>query len=130
MKVYLLTAGDYSAYTVLGVFSTPEKAEAARGLLQGYHPSDDTENELEEFELDGVPDHPPGYLLWSVRIMKAGDVPEEPVQVGAASGAGEFQFVEWLYLRVWALDAAHAVKIAGERRAQLIALGKWPEVRP
>lgn len=126
MKVYLLTSGDYSAYTVLGVFSTAEKAEEARPFLCGDD-GGEYENELEEFELDGVPDHPPGHMLYSVTISRDGDLLGVPGHIGAGSLTGEYPFTHHLYLRVWARDAEHAVKIAGERRAQLIATGRWPE---
>ena len=45
-KVYVLTAGEYSDYHVVGVFSTKEEAEKIGGLL--YRKS----VEAEEYELD------------------------------------------------------------------------------
>lgn len=46
-KVYLVSKGKYSSYTIKGVFSAAEKAEAAMRL----RPDEDF-NDIEEFDLD------------------------------------------------------------------------------
>jgi hypothetical protein len=50
MKVYLVSTGEYSDYTILGLFSTREKADAfitelAKGRFQ-------QPNDVEEYDLD------------------------------------------------------------------------------
>ena len=66
-KVYLVTDGDYSDYRVLGVYSSMEKAEHAKLLYAA-------DNDVEEYELDAVPESPPGLLAYVVIMELSGDV--------------------------------------------------------
>lgn len=57
-KVYLLSTGDYSDYTVLGVYSSREKAEAEKAFFERPYEVSWMEGmkqdaaEVKEFELD------------------------------------------------------------------------------
>lgn len=129
MNVYLVTAGSYSDYCVLGVYSTPELAADAKLQFN-------TDNDVETFELDVVPDHPPGLFHYNVYMDRNGDTVTDgtrwfPAQVERV--AVNSAYAEWcpygdgrtVRFAVWATDAVHAVKIANERRVQLIASGEW-----
>ncbi len=125
--IYLVSDGSYSDYSVLGLYSTMEKAEYARTLYAA-------ENGIEKIELDDLPPHPPGELAWSVMISDNGDVyrvsqiaPYDDTYVGIKS----YRHDAWqdrksgrsFYL--WARDEAHAIKIATEKRREMLAMGTW-----
>jgi len=59
-KIYVLTEGDYSDYHIVGVYSTPELAQEAQTLYP--------DSGIEEYDLDDIPEHPPGMLAWGVNI--------------------------------------------------------------
>lgn len=116
-SVFLLTTGSYSDYKVVGVFSTLEKAEAAK-LLWSYA------NDIDEMDLDEEYDCPPGMVGWWVRMHRDGDV-----NVAERSDPWEDDNIRelpgrWCIYYVWATDRAHAIKIANERRTQAIAEGR------
>ena len=115
--IYLVTDGCYSDYRVLCVCSTRELAEEAKKLYMA-------DNDIEEYVLDGLPEHPPGMLFYSVRMNAQGDT--EIVERSAASDESwNPSSSGYVAFRVWAYDDQHAVKIANERRAQLIANNEW-----
>lgn len=122
-KIYLVTEGSYSDYRVLGVYSSVEKAEHAKLLYVA-------DNDIEEYELDAVPESPPGLLAYVVLMEISGDV--KRLWQESVAGFKSRWHPEDLYgsdpvawFRIWARDEQHAVKIANEWRAQIIALGLW-----
>ena len=121
--IYLVTNGSYSDYHVLGVYSTKEKAEHAKRLFA-------SDNGIWEYELDGIPDSPPGMLAYHVSMLVSGDVKE--VWQDTVEGFESRWYVapQWgadviVVFHVWARDTTHAVKISNEWRAQIVALGLW-----
>jgi hypothetical protein len=125
--IYLVSDGNYSDYSVLGLYSTMEKAQYARTLYAA-------ENGIEKIELDDLPPHPVGELAWGVMIASDGDVhrvsriaPYDDTYTGVRS----HQVAAWrdrkagrtFYL--WARDEAHAIKIATEKRREMLAMGTW-----
>lgn len=120
MKLFVVTSGEYSDRKITGIYSSKEKAEWARQLYATY-------NDIEEWELDSLPIHPPGMLLFMVRMDKSGTVVDFS-HVDASgkwprwSPAIEIPAVDFV---VWARDIEHATKIANEQRTQLIAFGEW-----
>lgn len=140
--MYLVSKGCYSDYSVLGIYSTKEKAKLAAKL---YSDSWD-EAQVEEYELDVIPEHPPGKLFWSVVMNKDGDTfgsrfrgNKEGVQREAADRSEwrtkEDRWVEpysadqdgWVVFYVWAEDETTAIKVANERRAFLVANNEFPD---
>lgn len=121
MKLYMVTDGDCSDYCVRGIYSTPEKAEWAKKLYAA-------KNDIDEIEVDALPDAPPGMLWYFVKMDVAGNSPDvRRVNAGYAgqdkwAPCGDNKHVAFYQ---WAEDEQHAVKIANERRAQLIANGGW-----
>jgi len=124
--IYLVTDGCYSDYRVLGAFSDKNKAEYAKMLMMA-------DNDIEEYELDYIPDHPKGHLLYYVAMNDmSGDVKE--------CGQTPIGYNEWTWQPscynddddmyhtyiMWATDTKHAIKIANERRTHLIAYNIIP----
>ena len=122
MKVFIVSSGSYSDYHILGIYSTREKAEHAKKLYA-------SDNEIEEFNLDEIPNVPPGLFLYGVHMNKNGDVKEAKITYAAD------EYLEWhpfsgygepvVCFNVFAEDEAHAIKIANEKRIQLIAENIW-----
>lgn len=120
MKVYALTKGSYSDYHIVGIYSSSEKAAEAK-LLYGE------DSGIEEYELDYLPEHPPGHLMYMVQMNAAGhtgivktESADNSVREWVPYGDGEN-----VAFMMWATSVEHAVKIANERRAQLIANNEW-----
>ena len=112
--------GCYSDTDVVGVYTTRELAERAESLAGGG-------GYLVEFEADMIPKHEPGRRLFEVWMKRTGDA-QGSIGLLSAFDSEEGTSV-WNYgigqrgwsFRVWARDAEHAVKIANEKRAMLIA---------
>jgi len=51
MKVYVVTTGEYSDYTIQGIYDSSEKAEYVRTLLEKHHYSYCI-NDVEEWEVN------------------------------------------------------------------------------
>jgi hypothetical protein len=118
MKLHVVTKGEYSDYSICGIYSTAEKAEEAKRLYAA--------DEVEEWELDKTPAHLPGHWPYSVRMDIDGNSDVEPSAVNyMVEEARPYGDGVRVSFDVWAKDEAHAVKIANERRAQLIASGQW-----
>jgi hypothetical protein len=127
MTIYLVSDGEYSDYTVLGLYSTKEKAEEARALYAA--------NYIEEFELDYLPPHPPGELLWRVYMLDNGDVtdvnqgsPSEkfvPFESNRFFLTSDYPKTVGRMLALWARDKEHAIKIASEKRREMLVSGEW-----
>ena len=117
-KLLLVAAGYYSDYHLCGIYSTQEKAEYAKKLYDA--------DEIEEYALDELPVHPKGMLLFSVSMKKDGDDSHVYQRdASEAEDADEWQPLgnptERFEFHMWAKDEEHAIKIANERRVQLIA---------
>ena len=119
MKLYMVTDGRYSDYRVLGIFSTQEKADRAVQLYA-------SENDIEEIELDEMPEAPKGMLYYLVRMDAQGESFVYRISVEHAR-AFDWQpcSTTMVSFYVWASDETHAVKIANEKRAMLMATGQW-----
>lgn len=131
--IYVITHGDYSDYSIMGVFSTKEKAEE---FVQDYNASPrlyNGEATIEEYYLDWVETQEPNFcILMDVN----GKLYEEATSREGwfASGpndecygdtkCGPYKPDYWMF-RMKAKSFEHAVKIANERRTQLIAMEKW-----
>lgn len=120
-KVYLLFSGSYSARGVVGAYSTKEKMELAKDLLCA--------DDVEEWELDQIPNHSPTDRPWEVfmtadgyaRANRVALSNEFPLAVqGEPSG-----IPDTMLFKVMAPDKEHAIKIASEKRRQLIAENQW-----
>ena len=129
MNVYLVTSGEYSDYCVDAAFSTKELAEEFVAL------PDNGGSYVEEFELDPdvVTRARNGYKLYFVRMERNGDAHTvwprgvydfKEVAKGAKLRQCLNQPARMEYF-CWAKGEEDAIKIANEKRAQLISDGVW-----
>lgn len=119
--IYVVTAGAYSDYHIVGVYSTMELAERCKEAVGA--------DEIEEYELDSGEFrlYDLGYKYW--RVLFSGDTTnakeyktyneEYPKKTRVEYNRGTKVFGVCLYAK----DEKHAVKIASEIRAQVIANG-------
>lgn len=133
--VYLVSDGDYSDYCVLGVFSTLALAEEYKSMRNAM-------NDIAEYELDPMPINkpPPGMWLYRVVMERTGELGKygdyknaatiEPYRLDCEEE--EREDCLWgsdpkgpMEFYMFARDEKHAVKIANERRLQLLALDRW-----
>ena len=112
-KIYVLTEGDYSDYHIVGVYSTPELAQEAQTLYP--------DSGIEEYDLDDIPEHPPGMLAWGVNIEDSNivytylvDPHECPLERDCPNGV--------YAVNCWAVDEEHANKIALDKYYQYQAI--------
>ena len=126
MKVYLVTDGEYSDYHLCGIYSTREKAEEAKQIYVA-------DRDIEEIELDGLPEHIEGLYCYLVSMNKSGklrsvDWLERSDRMNKDVTLWDHQEVADFF--VMGRDSKHAIKIANERRSYLIATNQWPVVHP
>lgn len=139
--IYAVSRGSYSDYRIVALFSTKAKAQGYIAAVK-FDSYDDAE--IEEFQLD--PDTADllqrGYSVWRVVMLRDGstervdrtdnsqyDVEDAPTfhiwertKAVAYIGKG---IPDALVASVWAKSEKAAVKIANEKRAQMIASGEW-----
>lgn len=146
MKIYIVTAGEYSDYHIVAAFTDETKADAHAYPFRDYR--------VEEYNLN--PDLPsylkPGYKIYNVSMFSDGELAGGPYGLYQAhyetnpSAIGHLQFRDFAYPgngdrdgnnprtgewyihgTVQARDEQHAVKIMNEKRVQLIAGNRWPD---
>lgn len=129
-NVYILTDGCYSDYTILGVFSTREAAEASLAeLVKTRNPWAPA---VEEFPLDDMPWR--AFKQHCFYMERSGDTDRHHTKdICARAPQTDISIVShWdqgprLFCRISGRTMEQALKIANEHRVQLIASGKWPE---
>ena len=126
--IYLVSYGSYSDYSVCALFDSEELANKYIELQEYV-----SDYRIEEFTLNSferrVRD---GYRSYTVRMGKQGNTISIEMKDYQEEYAG---FIYWrdlngeamLLVDTFAKDEQHAVKIANEKRVQLIAAGEWPE---
>jgi hypothetical protein len=142
-EAYLVTAGTYSEYHVIAGFSTKEKAEEYLSYWVAHGDLGQTwgSKEKPDARVESVPWDPPlrdlvdGRSLYRVRMKNDGEVKEiteQNLPVESPDEEIETSIDSWdhMYTYVRAKDEAHAIKIANERRVQMIANGELGDVRP
>jgi hypothetical protein len=128
MKIYLLSKGQYSDRRVIGVFDNiKDYKEAER--LSGYC------NPVKEMELNAMPcDRPEGLYPFSVVMEKDGKVFD--IEKSSYEYLEKENSIGWdvytsddtnfaVSFHMWARDEDHAIKIASDRRAMLLANDQW-----
>jgi hypothetical protein len=135
----MVSSGDYSDYSVSGVFTSRERAEKWMDACGGKNFNDIKEMPLDE----GLDEIERGLKLFGVEITKSGDILKLTVG-GFPSIVGPIvSWSSWYYdfgggglkridypedqhratVWVWADDEKHAVKVANERRIAALAEG-------
>lgn len=119
-KIYIVSSGEYSGYSIEGVYSTKELALAAADLIEG--------NDIEEYELDGYADKiQQGLHLFNVYMDKSGAADIYPSTFGEENFS-LYKHIDGairMSMLCYAKDKEHAAKIAGERRRELLATDEW-----
>lgn len=130
-KVYVITSGDYSDYGIDGIF---DSEESAKKFISAFNQkSAFYEMKIEEWELNPMEKYiRKGQKAFSVRMNKNGgvtDVEWEDSSFGFKRNKGIiFSFDKKIMnCYCFANDEKHAVKIANEKRAQIIANNTWGE---
>jgi hypothetical protein len=122
-KIYIVTEGECSGYSIEAVFSN-------RDIAQKY--CDRFGGEIEDWEMDKFDEQCLHYNIYFIRINRNGDVIESeeetdwfhlnelnnPEQSGFDCNGN-------MYITVKAKTLEGAIKVAGERRARYIAEDKW-----
>jgi hypothetical protein len=126
MKIYVVTSGEYSDYHVVAIFSNKDVAEKFNKdmLIE--------ENKIEEWELDNVPEFPVGLYPYHVEMKYDGHVVninrqsmEYFQEYDYVSDYGYKEKINTMTAKILAKDEKHAIKIANEKRAQMIANNEW-----
>ncbi len=131
-EVFVVTTGEYSDYRIVAVFDNRSLAENFIAPRQGKIPW----MEIEVFKLN--PEEIAirrGWTVYRVKMRRDGSLeedvdvaPEDLDEVGSKSLMGPYR-EGYSYLRSYVIaeDTQHSIKIVNEQRAQMIALGEWPE---
>lgn len=119
-KLYAVTSGEYADYRVDAIFDDKTIADQWMAVYGG--------DDIAEYTLNpGVKEMKEGLALYQVLIKRNGDC-HLVSTVNPESVMGDVRlFWERNMLRVltWATDQSHAVKIANEKRTQLLTNNVW-----
>ena len=129
-KVYIVTNGEYSDYHIVNVFSDKGKAEKYVKAIYGIN----DEVCIEEYDVDKYPKQIDKKLKhWWVEMLKNGEV--DGCMVSDSHKYSDCRYyilnnfmtehVDYLNVFCWAKDKQHAIKIANEKRAMLVASNLW-----
>jgi hypothetical protein len=126
--IYIVTSGEYSDYGIDAVFSTRELAEA---YIKQFQDKWQTMG-VEEWTLDPwKKELRKGYKLYSLHMDKAGNTVDISAQSYGSYGLRDGEpYQGWdangnMTLCLLARNETHAIKIANEKRAMLIANNLW-----
>lgn len=131
MTLYMVSSGQYSDYRIQGIFSSKELAEKHKVFRN-------SDNPIEEWEMDDENSFDLTRLGWRVEMYKDGSTksvrrddsdPYGSPHFGTPTTETHFSITDpgrhlWNFF-VHARDEHHAVKIANERRALLLANNLW-----
>ena len=125
--VFLVTRGDYSDYRVCAVFTDKKLAQKYIDSFEKAYDEFRIENyKLNPFSKELKADYKPYFL----RMKKDGTCTEIYLKDSSYGFESEdldigFDIHKDMYLSVFAKDEKHAIKIANEKRVQLIAENRW-----
>lgn len=140
--IWVVEKGGYSDYSVLGLFTSKERAQTICDYVNGKHaPGGDYAATIAEWPLDPAIDElAQGMTMWNVHMDKNGNVEraaniistdfDSDAHIWARRTAPYYvgrgdQYCNLMVASVWAKDQKHAIKIVNEKRAEWIAMGKW-----
>lgn len=140
---YVITIGDYSDYRIIGVFDDKEKAEKAKNSYNKVAEEEDlgygSRAVIEEYFKNILGNVPDGHKRIRVHMDVNGyskliqEVDGEDSSYSSVTPPYRFGHTivdgirvrEGVCFEVIATDFTHAIKIANEKRAQLIANNEW-----
>lgn len=127
-KIYIVTRGSYSDYSIAAVFSTEVKAwDFVRYWQENGNSYDWHDAEVEIRELDPLRrDLKDNLAPYFVRMDRDGNTSQLfECRETMSEGNTGFDVEGNLYTHPRARDKEHAVKITNERRARILAENKW-----
>ena len=127
-EVYVVTAGEYSDYSVCAIFTEKKLAQKYIDSFKEERYNDF--NKIEVYSLNPYEQElKEGYSPYFVRMDKEGNVEECYISNSYYSFTDKisygFDIKNNLYYAVFAKSAEHAIKIVNEKRVQLIATDSW-----
>ena len=122
-KVYIVTAGEYSDYHIVGATLDRAKAELARQAYErGYARFQPESVSIEEYDLDAFDTIREKDNIYHVNFSPdSGPEIFEPMCDDSLSFNKCHVFINELEVEVAAKDESHALKIAQDLRAQYLA---------
>jgi hypothetical protein len=128
-EVWIIEEGEYSDYRVSGIYSTEKDAQMMCDLINKRDRW--TEARIACRQLDPcVREMNDGLIQFDVTMLRNGDVEKciESEYIDTSPELGHRKpstyRKECVSGSVWARDVAHAIKIANEKRVQLVASGE------
>lgn len=119
-RVYIITSGRYSPYTIRAVFSTRTQARVYMSRMQHIIRDD---MKIAAWELDKPKDE---WVSTIIRMDKLGQVREKWQEVAAYDPDGTlFDTQGNIVCAVLTDDTDLAIKVANERRITILAEGLW-----
>lgn len=138
--MWVIEKGSYSDYRVVGIYTTKAKAERVAEAINVSGQNYDHAT-VAEWPLDpGFDAINQGRKPFSITMLRDGEVEAvNKCEVTSYNIGDEYSIwkrteapaykgkgvPDALNATVWARNEKHAIKIAGERRAQMIATGAW-----
>jgi hypothetical protein len=128
--IYVVTEGEYSDYGIEALFSERETAEKYAKRRNGNDKYSTAR--VEEYPLDAAREaRSDGLAQYAVVMGKDGNNARasESLDAGYLCVITHYLGGEHLHLTVDARDKAHAIKIANEKRGQIIATEQWDSLK-
>ena len=132
--IYVVTSGSYSDYGIDAIFDTKELAQAFIDSFR--HDGFSDFNDIEKWELNPneaeLKAHRKAFRLTMNKEGNIQSVENSNSSYGHKEGL-TISFTansEWLNVYCYADDERHAVKIANEKRTQILALNRWGNENP
>lgn len=129
-NIFVVTRGDYSDYRICAVFTEKELAEK---YVNSFKEDDWSKPRIEIYSLNPY-EHQlkNNYKPFFLRMQKDGTCTEIYVKDSSYGFESEelnigFDIHKNMHISIFAKDEKHAIKIANEKRVQLIATNQWKE---
>lgn len=123
MKVYVLSIGEYSGWSIIGIFSSLEALGEAKAKLVGD--GEDEYNGPDEYELDELLSHERGPSFVTCINCETGKLFYEDSRADCLRHPGHCQvdvwhygYKEWMIRVISPVSAEHANKVATEKRQE------------
>ena len=126
-EIYIVTSGEYSDYDICAAFTDKELAEKYAKTFNNRY----DEHRVETYPLNIFSKElKEGYKPYFLRMTKEGVCTEIEIKDNSYGFDSEnlqygFDIQMNLHISIMAKDEQHAIKIANEKRVQLIANNKW-----
>ena len=121
MKVYVITKGEYSGYGICGVAIDKDKAE----ILRKFYSDRYDEAEIEEYDTEEEEIQNDLRTVYGFTIGKKGEVLNEAQFMRSErewkNKFSRYGVEHFFYAEVMAVDRDHALKIALDERAKMLA---------